>query len=196
MTASPAPDPSEEERTAAARLPDGDVVALLLEQHARIRDLFTETSQATGTNRQRAFDELRALLAVHEAAEELIVRPVAKKAAGPDEADARNTEEKEASEVLKKLEGMDVASPGFASVLAEFERAVSAHAEHEEREEFPAIVAQCPPDQRQSMGARLRRAEHLAPTHPHPSAAGSPAALALTGPFAKMMDTARDVIGR
>jgi hypothetical protein len=187
---------SAAERTAAAQLPEGDVVALLLEQHARIRDLFAEVGRATGQDRQRAFDELRALLAVHEAAEELILRPVAKKTAGADEAEARNAEEKEASEVLKKLEGMDVASPGFQTVLAEFERAVGEHAEHEEREEFPAIVAQCTPDQRRTMGARLRKAEHLAPPHPHPSAAGSPAALALTGPFAAMMDKARDVIGR
>ena len=187
---------SEAERTAAAQLPEGDVVAILLEQHARIRDLFARLSRVTGEDRQRAFDELRALLAVHEAAEELIVRPVAKKTAGADEADARNSEEKEASEVLRKLESMDVAGPEFLAVLAEFERAVGEHAEHEEREEFPAIVAQCTTDQRRTMGARLRKAEHLAPPHPHPTAAGSPAALALTGPFAAMMDKARDAIGR
>ncbi|WP_329172413.1 hemerythrin domain-containing protein [Streptomyces sp. NBC_01477] len=187
---------SDAERAAADLLPDGDVVALLLEQHARIRELFTQVARATGPSRQRAFDDLRSLLAVHEAAEELIVRPVAEKTAGTEEAEARNAEEKEAGEVLKKLEGMDVSSPGFETVLAEFEKAVSEHAGHEEREEFPAIVAQCSVDQRRTMGARLRRAEHLAPTHPHPTAAGSPARLVLTGPFAAMMDEARDAIGR
>jgi hypothetical protein len=187
---------SEVERAAAAQLPDGDVVALLLEQHARIRDLFAEVAGSTDASRQRAFDELRALLAVHEAAEELIVRPVAEKTAGAAEAEARNAEEKEASEALKELEGMGISGPGFAATLAEFERAVSEHAEHEEREEFPAIIAQCGTDRRQAMGSRLRRAEHLAPTRPHPTAAGSPKALALTGPFAAMMDKARDAIGR
>lgn len=186
---------AHDERTAAAQLPDGDVVALLLEQHARIRDLFAEVGRCAGIQRRRAFDDLRALLAVHEAAEELIIRPVAKKTAGADEVEARNSEEKEASEVLKKLEGMDVSSPGFEVALAEFEQAVSSHAEHEETEEFPALVAQCTADQRQAMGERLRRAERLAPTHPHPSATGSPAALRMTGPFAAMMDKARDAIG-
>ncbi|MEU6852169.1 hemerythrin domain-containing protein [Actinacidiphila alni] len=185
-----------DERAAAAKLPEGDVVALLLEQHARIRGLFARIALGEGDEKKAAFDQLRGLLAVHEAAEELILRPVAKKTAGESEADARNAEEKEASRVLKQLESMDVASPEFESAIAEFEQAVSAHAEHEEREEFPAIVAQCTADQRYSMGERLRRAEHLAPTHPHPTATGSPAALAMTGPFAAMMDKARDAIGR
>lgn len=186
---------SEAERTAAARLPDGDVIGLLLEQHARIRELFGRVAASAGESRQRAFDELRALLAVHEAAEELIVRPVAKKTAGKDEAEARNAEEKEASRILKELEGMDVSGAGFEAALADFERAVSAHADHEEREEFPVLVAQCSQEQRRSMGDRLRKAEHLAPPHPHPSAAGSPAALRVTGPFASLMDKARDAIG-
>ncbi|SEG95586.1 Hemerythrin HHE cation binding domain-containing protein [Actinacidiphila yanglinensis] len=177
-------------------LPEGDVVALLLEQHTRIRELFSRVSAAQGDNKKEAFDALRALLAVHEAGEELVVRPAAKKAAGAREADARNAEEKEASEVLRKLEGMDVSSPEFDATLAEFEQAVDDHATHEEREEFPALISECSTDERQKMGARLRRAEHLAPTHPHPSAAGNPTMLALAGPFAAMMDKAKDAIGR
>ncbi|WP_327292903.1 hemerythrin domain-containing protein [Streptomyces sp. NBC_01198] len=180
----------------AAQLPDGDVVALLLEQHTRIRSLFGRVSAAQGEERKHAFDDLRALLAVHEAAEELVIRPVAKKAAGQEEADARNAEEKEAGKVLKKLEGMDLSSSEFETTLAGFEQAVNDHADHEEREEFPALVAGCTVEQRQTMGARLRRAEHLAPTHPHPGVAGNPTAMKLTGPFTAMMDKARDAIGR
>jgi hemerythrin superfamily protein len=185
---------AEAERKAAAQLPHGDIVALLLEQHARIRDLFEQVTQAQGADKQHAFDELRALLAVHEAAEELVLRPAAKKTAGEKEAEARNAEEAEAAKVLKELEDMDVASPEFATAIAEFEQSVSDHAGHEETEEFPAIVDQCTAEQRQDMGKRLRKAENLAPTHPHPTAAGKPAALALTGPFAAMMDKARDAM--
>ncbi|MFG2371797.1 hemerythrin domain-containing protein [Streptomyces sp. NPDC048504] len=182
------------ERAAAAQLPEGDIVALLLEQHARIRELFTEVRNSQGETRKAAFDGLRALLAVHEAAEELVVRPAAKKTAGDEEADARNHEEAEAAKVLKQLEGMDVSSPDFERLVAEFEQAVSEHADHEEAEEFPALVAQCSLEQRRGMGQRLSRVEHLAPTHPHPGAAGKPAMLALTGPFAAMMDKARDAM--
>jgi hemerythrin superfamily protein len=182
------------ERTQAARLPDGDVVAVLLTQHARIRDLFGTVREARGDRRQEAFDELRALLAVHEVAEELVVRPVARRSAGEREADARNHEEAEAAEVLKRLEGMDIDSDGFARTLAEFEQAVGDHADHEESEEFPALMRDCTQERRQAMGERLRRIERLAPTHPHPAAAGRPAALALTGPFAAMVDRVRDAV--
>ncbi|WP_405577830.1 hemerythrin domain-containing protein [Streptomyces sp. NBC_01190] len=187
---------AQAERDAAAMLPDGDVVALLLEQHAQIRGLFGEIAESQGEERKQAFDELRALLAVHEAAEELILRPVAEKTAGTREADARNEEEAEATKILKKLEDMDAGSTEFALLIAEFEQAVSAHAEHEEQEEFPAIVARCTVTQRRTMGDRLRKAEHLAPTHPHPKVAGKPNAVRMTGPFAAMMDKARDAIGR
>lgn len=187
---------AEAERNAAAALPSGDVVGLLLEQHARIRGLFAEITMVDADGRKRAFDDLRALLAVHEAAEELIVRPVAEKTAGKQEAQDRNEEEKEAARILRQLEQMDVASPEFLRTVAEFEQAVGTHADHEEQEEFPAIIAQCTVVQRRTMGDRLRKAEHLAPTHPHPTAAGNPTALKLTGPFAAMVDRARDVIGR
>src|SRR4051794_29417685 len=132
---------AQEDLDRAARLPDGDVVAILLEQHARIRQLFTKVKSSRGALKQEAFDELRALLAVHETAEEMIVRPVAADTAGKREADARNEEEAEANKVLAGLEKMDVDSPQFDARLAEFERAVLEHAENEENEEFPAVRA-------------------------------------------------------
>lgn len=182
------------ERAQAARLPDGDVVAVLLTQHARIRDLFGAVRDAAGEQRKEAFDELRALLAVHEVAEETVVRPVAEQSAGEREVAARNHEEADAAEVLKRLEAMDVDSAEFSSTLAEFEKAVGDHADHEEAEEFPALLRDCTHERRQAMGGRLRTIERLAPTHPHPTAAGKPAVLALTGPFAAMTDKLRDAL--
>ncbi|WP_031517313.1 hemerythrin domain-containing protein [Streptomyces sp. NRRL F-5123] len=184
------------ERTQAARLPDGDVVAVLLTQHARIRDLFGTVREARGEGRKEAFDELRALLAVHEVAEELVVRPVAKRSAGEREAAARDHEEAEAAQVLEQLEGMDPDSPGFTEMLGEFEKAVGDHADHEESEEFPALMRDCTEDRRRAMGERLLMIERLAPTHPHSAVAGRPGALALTGPFAAMVDRVRDAVTR
>lgn len=184
------------ERTAAARLPSGDVIAVLLTQHARIRDLFAAVRSTRGDARRQAFDELRALLAVHEVAEELVLRPVARRAAGEQEVDARNAEEAEATKVLKRLEKMDVDSPEFASAIEEFEKAVGDHADLEENEEFPAIMRECTEEQRHSMGERLTAIERVAPTHPHPTAAGKPAVLALTGPFTAIMDKVRDAMSR
>ncbi|MGW5478147.1 hemerythrin domain-containing protein [Streptomyces sp. NPDC004008] len=184
------------EREEAARLPEGDVVRILLEQHARIRDLFTEVKSAQGERKREIFDELRALLAIHETAEEMILRPTAERTAGAAEAEARNHEEEEANKVLAQLEKVDVGGAEFDSQIAAFERSVIDHAEHEEQEEFPAVRQGCDENQLRGMGALLMTAEKLAPPHPHPRAAGSTAAQWLTGPFASMVDRVKDALTR
>jgi hemerythrin superfamily protein len=182
------------DRAKAAQLPEGDVIRILLEQHARIRELFAEVQSEDGEHRQHAFDELRALLAVHETAEEMVLRPVTKKVAGDAVADARNHEEEEATKVLYELEKLDVASAEFLSLLAQLETAVTDHAEHEEREEFPLVISECDEGQRRTMGSKVKLAEKVAPTHPHPSAAGSPMAQYALGPFAALLDRSRDAL--
>jgi hemerythrin superfamily protein len=183
-----------DDRAKAAQFPEGDVIRILLEQHATVRELFGAVTNAQGKRKKELFDQLRALLAVHETGEEMILRPVSKEAAGESVAEARNREEKEANKVLKKLEGMDVDSADFARELRDFEAAVSDHAEKEETEEFPKILATCDESKRASLGKRLKLVEAMAPTHPHPSAAGSTAAQYLTGPFASMVDRVRDAL--
>jgi len=187
-----------EDRRKAAELPEGDVVRVLLEQHARIRDLFAEVKTESGEHKKHAFDELRALLAVHETAEEMVLRPVTSKAdgdQGKQVAEARNKEESDANEVLKKLEGLDVGSDEFDSELSSFAKDVDSHAEAEENQEFPLILAECDEEQRQKMGKHILAAEKIAPTHPHPSAAGSTTAQYTMGPFASIIDRTRDAIG-
>jgi hemerythrin superfamily protein len=183
-----------EDRAQAAELPEGDVVRVLLEQHARIRELFADVKSADGEHKQHAFDELRALLAVHETAEEMVLRPVTATTAGQEVVDARNHEEAEANEVLKALERLDVSSADFDAKLAELEQAVDDHAEAEETQEFPTVLAQCDEDKRRTMGTALRAAEGVAPTHPHPSTAGSTTAQYVVGPVASLIDRTRDAI--
>jgi hemerythrin superfamily protein len=183
-----------EDRAKAAKLPEGDVIRVLLEQHARIRELFDDVKSAEGEHKQHAFDELRALLAVHETAEEMVLRPVSAKTAGQQVVDARNQEESEANEVLKELEDLDVGSADFDRKLADFQQSVDQHAEAEETEEFPAILDQCDESRRQTMGTQLKAAEKIAPTHPHPSTAGSTTAQYAVGPIASVIDRTRDAI--
>ena len=113
-------------RRAAAKLEYGDVIAVLLRQHDRVRDLFDQVADAVGAERQQAFDELRALLAVHETAEEMVLRPISERLAGKAVVDARNAEEARANEVLAALEDLDVASPDFDEQLEDFRLAVIA----------------------------------------------------------------------
>ena len=185
-----------EDREKAARLPEGDVIRILLEQHARIRDLFEDVKESEGPHKEQAFDELRALLAVHETAEEMVLRPVSQEVAGEEVVEERNHEEQEANHVLEQLESMDVNSADFDEQLEMFEQAVDRHAEAEEHDEFPAILDSCDEERRAAMGKRLKAVEGIAPTHPHPSTAGSPAAQWTVGPFASIIDRARDALSR
>ncbi|NHC21803.1 hemerythrin domain-containing protein [Nocardioides sp. IC4_145] len=180
-------------RARAAELPEGDVVAVLLDQHDRIREMFRTVADADGEHRQQHFDRLRAFLAVHETAEEMILRPVtARTDAGV--ADARNREEAESNVVLAELEHLDVASAEFGDRLRAFQEMVVDHAEAEEREELPRILETCDQPMRRVMGKALLAAEAVAPTHPHPSTAGSPAAQWIAGPVASLVDRTRDAI--
>lgn len=184
--------PAEEDRTKAATLPEGDVIRVLLEQHARIHELFAALKSADGERKQELFDQLRELLAIHEAGEEMVLRPVTRQTAGSSVVDARLKEESEATHTLADLEKMDVSSPEFDRALATFEQAVAAHAESEETEEFPTLQTARDAQQRGDLGAKLLAAERRAPTHPHPTAAGSPTAVKAVGPFAALVDKARD----
>ncbi|HET9170375.1 MAG TPA: hypothetical protein VFN97_13105 [Actinospica sp.] len=80
----------------------------------------------------------------------------------------------------------------FNKKFAQFEQDVEEHAQHEEQEEFPAVNADCDEQEQRRMATKLLEAEQKAPTHPHPGAAGSPTAVRVVGPFAAMLDKAKD----
>ena len=78
-----------------------DVVKFLKEQHNLIKDMFEEVLSASDAKaREKAFVELRQLLAVHETAEEMVVHPRARHeiADGDEIVDALLQEEHEAKE--------------------------------------------------------------------------------------------------
>jgi Hemerythrin HHE cation binding domain len=203
---------AQQERHRAATLPQGSVVAVLLEQHARIRDLCAEVGSTTGRARRTAFDSLRGLLALHEAGEQIVVHPAATRAAGEQEVALRHREEQEMARALADLEKLDVEDAGFAERFAAFEQLVSDHARREESEEFPYILTRCDPAAQQEMGERLLSAQRA--VHPYPaqlspepeaveseaaqqseaaeSEAADPGAVRVgTEPFASLFDRAR-----
>lgn len=172
-----------------------DVVDFLTGQHERIKTLFDETLRAAGAEREESFVRLRRLLAVHETAEEEIVHPRAAHELdnGRELVDARLAEEKQAKTALGELEDVDVDSEFFTEKLRELRDDVVDHAEHEEREEFSGLRAELSDDELQRLERAVRLAEAIAPTRPHAGVEGA-LANALVGPFASMMDRARDAI--
>ena len=69
------------------------------------------------------------------------------------------------------------------------------HAQHEENEEFPVLKRKVDADDLKRMGTAVRAAEAIAPTRPHPGVESAKLNFAL-GPFASMLDRARDLIGK
>ncbi|MCV7217693.1 hemerythrin domain-containing protein [Mycobacterium crocinum] len=173
-----------------------DVVDFLKDQHNLIKDMFDEVLHASDPKaREKAFVDLRQLLAVHETAEEMVVHPRARMEVtdGDSIVDARLKEEHEAKEQLSALEKMDIDSKEFLDELAKFRDAVIEHAEHEENEEFNQLQSELDaPDLERMVGA-VRAAQAIAPTRPHPGVESAKLNFAV-GPFASMLDRARDVI--
>jgi hemerythrin superfamily protein len=173
-----------------------DVVEFLTAQHNLIKDLFDEVLYASEVKaRERAFVDLRQLLAVHETAEEMVVHPRARHEmdAGDAIVDARLAEEHEAKIVLQQLESMDVGSQEFLDALKDFREDVVSHAEHEENEEFSRLQRELDNDDLIRMAGAVRAAQAMAPTRPHAGVESAKANFAL-GPFASMLDRARDAI--
>jgi hemerythrin superfamily protein len=126
---------ANEDRATAATLPEGDLVRILLTQHATVKDMLDRIEKASGATRKELFEQLTTTLKAHETAEESVVRPVTKETAGDGVADARNAEEDEANEVIAALSELDVDSPEFDDQFSGFKQAVSDHAEAEETQE-------------------------------------------------------------
>lgn len=172
-----------------------DVVEFLKAQHEQIKSGFAQVAAAHGEQRSEAFDQLRRLLAVHETAEEEIVHPRAKSeiADGDKIVSARLAEEHEAKQALAELEKLDVDSAEFETKFAQLRSDVVAHAEAEEREEFGKLASALDDDQLAKMRKAAEIAEKTAPTHPHPGVESRAANLAV-GPFAAMLDRAKDLL--
>lgn len=174
-----------------------DVVGFLKEQHQQIKAMFSDVIAAKGEARQKAFIALRRLLAVHETAEEEIVHPAARRALPDGEAivDARLKEENAAKKALTELEKLDVDSAEFDSKFETLKSDVIAHAESEEQDEFARLANVLDQSRLDRMRKAAEFAEKVAPTRPHAGVESATANL-LAGPFAAMMDRARDAMAK
>jgi len=185
-------DTAHEERMTAARLPGDTIVAVLYEQHARIRDQFDAVAATSGPERAAAFDSLRELIAAHQAAEDVVLRTVTDKLLPAGLTRASSDEEAAVARELADLEGTDVQAPEFLPRLRLLEEAFDLHAAHEESDEFPAVLAELSEREQTELGHWMKRATRIAPTHPHPALAGHPMTEAVAAPFAALYDQARD----
>src|ERR1700716_2997650 len=150
-----------------------DVITLLRRQHQEIRRLFGEVERAEGGARREAFHRLVRLLSVHETAEEELVHPEVRHLdGGQPVVEARLGEEHRAKELLSTLDGMGPDAEGFDTLLIKLRKDVLAHAEHEEREEFPLLRTTHDPKRLEAMAGTVRAAGAGGPPPPPPRLPG------------------------
>ncbi|RJL25036.1 hemerythrin domain-containing protein [Bailinhaonella thermotolerans] len=139
---------------------EGDVIDVIVEQHKRIRQLFSEVTHGRGKARAKAFAELAHLLTVHEEAEEKVVHPVTRGVAR-GVAEARVHEEDEAKKLLGRLVEMGPDAEGFEEMFSLLKHDVDTHATNEQREEFPKLREHCDEDRLRAMAEEFRGVQAL-----------------------------------
>jgi hemerythrin superfamily protein len=173
-----------------------DVIAFLKAQHNLIEDMFDQVLHASDPHaREKPFIQLRQLLAVHETAEEMVVHPRARREVEDFDSivDARLEEEHDAKQLLSDIEKIDITSEQFIAELTKLRDAVLDHAHHEETYEFPKLEKELDDDDSKRLASAVKAAEAIAPTRPHPGVESAKLNFAV-GPFASMLDRARDLI--
>lgn len=172
-----------------------DGIEVLEHQHERVGTLMDLVQASGGAARAEHFTELRRLLAVHETAEALALRPLTRRRLkeGTHVAKARLREETAAKKLLARLQRAGAGSAEFEESFGQLKTAVHQHALHEEKIEFDRLRRVLSRAELSELANALRTAEAGAPTRAHP-AARSTGAVALLGPFASVLDRSRDAL--
>jgi hemerythrin superfamily protein len=128
-----------------------DVVELIRQQHAQVRQTMETIVNGPADGRGSVFEELASTIKAHETAEQTVVYPALRQMGddGARVADARVAEEETASKALAELQAMDASSAAFADKFSSFRADVEAHASSEEAEVLPLIMKRDAGDRRQ-----------------------------------------------
>ena len=172
-----------------------DVVDILTSDHAEITALLATIQTERDHQRRRDLaDTLVAELVRHSVSEEMHVYPAMRKhLPDGDEAVTHDIEEhKEIEVLLKELERADASGSQFIDVVQRLVAVLDDHVADEEREQFPQLRARIPAAELVEIGAKVERAQRLAPTRPHPNAPNAKLFHVLAGPGVGLVDRLRD----
>ena len=135
-----------------------DLVGELTAQHARVDRLLRRAAPEDRDPDRDAFAGLARLIAAHEVVEEELVHPLTRRLE-PDGhlADRLQGEEERISDALGDAIRADRVGR-LTDVAGALRDLVRGHARHEERDEFPRLRRDIPPDERRPMAAIVRAA--------------------------------------
>jgi hypothetical protein len=169
-----------------------DAIDVLCAHHHAIRGLLVAVAADPSNGPHGPFDQLCGLIAAHEAAENLLLRPVTRTCVVGGEviAEARVAEESAVRERLDELTELDGESGQFRAAFDDLARRVSEHMDSEERYEFPLVRAYRDDDALVALGTVLRRCD------PYPNEPGHAPGLAgaVISPLASAMSRVRGAV--
>lgn len=176
--------------------PTMDIIELLENDHDEVDELFRRFHLA---DRGETIDELSRQivheLSVHAAVEEQFVYPLVRAKVSAEEAEHGIEEHAEVKRLLADIEKAEPGSAEHRRLLEEVVEAVRHHVEDEEGDMFPKLREATDAELRENLGSLVEKAKHVVPTHPHPLVPGNATAQLVAGPWATVVDKARDFLG-
>ena len=172
--------------------PTDDLVTVITQDHNAVRQRLSEFDSAPPEVRAELFWRLMDQLVRHEVGEQIVVYPALRELPGGSEtADARVAEEEAAERLLASMEDMDPEGDEFVSALTSLQEAVLDHAEHEEAEVLPLLLAHEDSDRLIYLAQKFKGAKLGAPSQPHPHIPSNPTAQKVLGPIAAFFERTR-----
>lgn len=173
--------------------PRDDIVSLLTQDHEAVRQRLSEICDAPAEAREELFWKLTDQLVRHEVGEEMVVYPALRGLpGGKDVAAARQAEEAEAEKHLASMEDLEPSSDDFVSALRQLRESVLQHAQREEADAFPLLLAHEEQGRLIHLGQKFKGAKLAAPNHPHPHVPTNSKVQKVLGPIAAFFDRMRD----
>jgi len=134
----------------------GDAIAILMNDHLRIKALFDQLLDGDGSTRPRLLEELKPLLIVHNAGEENVVYPaIFGIAMRPHHAKKLYHQQDDATVAFWEILMMDPGDPEFVRKAADLRDALLAHVREEEESEFPELRRALAPQAMAKLTAEL-----------------------------------------
>ncbi|WP_034262494.1 hemerythrin domain-containing protein [Actinospica robiniae] len=144
----------------------GSILKVLSDQHARTRELLCLVADGKGPDRRAAFDALRRVLAVHEAAEDFVLRPAAHTVIPRSVVKAHLEDERRLGEMIEHLERLDLDGNDFQDAFFSFSEELIAHMWSQEAEEWHPLELRWSDEEQSRLGAWLYRAFAPDPANP------------------------------
>lgn len=134
-------------------------------------------------------------LSVHAAVEEQFVYPLVRVELEGAAADHAIDEHQEIKQLLADLEKGEAGTAGHAQTMRKVASTVRHHVEEEEGSVFPRLRSETDEASREKLASIVDKAKGMVPTHPHPLVPGTATAQLVAGPWAAIIDKARDLAG-